>query len=244
MSPLRRITYALVVSTCVHFLFLVALSGQWGSRSGPFKVPGLLLVELIRLGSRGAEARIAPDAAAFLEEITEVKEDIHAETQPALNVERSAGEDSIPAVKRSSKRERSSVRKRNLKNGEPDGAQPTLPRTSDSDEHSDSFTRGTGADPIPGDKDIHPARCASCPQPPYPALALERGIEGEVGLSVQVLADGLVGDIFVEMSSGYPFLDEAALKGVKGWAFHPATGDGSAAASIKHVKIRFSLGMP
>jgi protein TonB len=91
---------------------------------------------------------------------------------------------------------------------------------------------------------IEPPRCASCPPPPYPAEALDRELEGEVVLSVQVLPDGRVGDIFIEQSSSYPLLDEAAMTGVKTWTFYPAYQEGSTVAAVIRARIPFRLKAP
>ena len=244
MSPLRRISYALVVSICLHFLFLVVMCGRWGSLSGPFKVPGILLVELIRLGSRGAEARVAPKITPFQEQFPQHDHNPEAKTPPALNRERSPGHESVPAKKKTSAREQSSIRAREIDPDEPEGAESSLPTVNVMEEGGNVNEIRMERPHSSTGQESHPPRCASCPQPPYPPLALERGLEGEVGLSVQVLTDGCVGDIFVETSSGYPLLDEAALKCVKGWIFHPARENGSPTSFIKRVKIRFRLGTP
>ena len=88
------------------------------------------------------------------------------------------------------------------------------------------------------------ARCADCPPPPYPDLARRRGIEGDVTLSVQVLPDGRVGDIFVLKSSGFPFLDDAALAAVKSYTFFPAGDDSGPVASTQTITVPFRLTSP
>lgn len=60
------------------------------------------------------------------------------------------------------------------------------------------------------------------PAPDYPALAQDRGLQGQVVLKVQVLATGKPATINVEKSSGHKILDDAAVKAVQGWAFEPA----------------------
>ncbi len=59
----------------------------------------------------------------------------------------------------------------------------------------------------------------------YPDEARELGIEGKVVLSLEVLADGKVGQIKVIRGLGYG-LDEAALTAMKGCLFEPATMGG------------------
>ena len=49
MSPVKRFIYALAISATVHLLLLVSIYGGGGGRSGPLRIPGLLLVELMLL---------------------------------------------------------------------------------------------------------------------------------------------------------------------------------------------------
>lgn len=58
--------------------------------------------------------------------------------------------------------------------------------------------------------------------PLYPRLAQERGYEGTVLLEVNVLPSGRSGEIRVLASSGYPILDQAAIRAVASWVFKPA----------------------
>ena len=46
----------------------------------------------------------------------------------------------------------------------------------------------------------------------YPTQAVERGIEGDVRLILKLSADGSVEEVSVAASSGYPILDNAAIK--------------------------------
>lgn len=68
-----------------------------------------------------------------------------------------------------------------------------------------------------------------------------RGQEGAVVLSLLIGADGRVRDISVQQSSGYPLLDEAAIKAVQRWHFHPATRGGVALDWQYLQPIKFSL---
>lgn len=54
--------------------------------------------------------------------------------------------------------------------------------------------------------------------PEYPAIARKRKEQGTVIVLIS-LNDGKVYDIQIEQSSGYPFLDDAALKAVQKWVF-------------------------
>jgi protein TonB len=79
------------------------------------------------------------------------------------------------------------------------------------------------------------------PRPPYPALAVRKGWEGQTILRVQVLSSGRPGSISVQTSSGRDVLDEAAIAAVKGWSFIPATQGGTAIAGWVNVPIVFRL---
>lgn len=79
------------------------------------------------------------------------------------------------------------------------------------------------------------------PPPVYPQVARQRRFEGVVLLRVLVLADGMVGELRLEKSSGHVVLDQAALKAVRGWAFAPGRRGGMPAAMEVLVPVRFAL---
>ena len=79
------------------------------------------------------------------------------------------------------------------------------------------------------------------PRPPYPALAVRKGWEGQTILRVQVLPNGRPGAVNVQTSSGRDVLDEAAIEAVKGWTFVPATQGGLAISGWVNVPIVFRL---
>jgi len=61
------------------------------------------------------------------------------------------------------------------------------------------------------------------PRPQYPRLARERGWEGAARLRIEVLANGLAGQIEVVRSSGHRILDEVSVETVRQhWKFLPA----------------------
>lgn len=78
-------------------------------------------------------------------------------------------------------------------------------------------------------------------EPEYPALARRRQQEGTVILEVLVTSEGTVGSLTVHQSSGHSLLDEAALKGVKGWRFEPGRRGATAVAMQVLVPVRFGL---
>ena len=79
------------------------------------------------------------------------------------------------------------------------------------------------------------------PAPVYPLLARQRGDEGLVVLSAEVLPTGRCGQLSVLSSSGARLLDEAALKAVRQWQFKPAKRGGQSVAVRVEIPIRFQL---
>ena len=75
----------------------------------------------------------------------------------------------------------------------------------------------------------------------YPRLALARGWEGTVLLSVRVSPDGTPIEVGVKETSGHAVLDEAAMAAVRTWQFKPARVDQEAVSSVVEVPIRFHL---
>jgi protein TonB len=64
-------------------------------------------------------------------------------------------------------------------------------------------------------------------QPEYPPASRRAGEEGTVNLQVYVLETGRAGEIKIAKSSGFPKLDEAAVKEVqRNWRFVPGKEDG------------------
>ncbi len=86
-----------------------------------------------------------------------------------------------------------------------------------------------------------PATYRDTPLPAYPPSAREQGLEGMVILSVQVGANGRVGETRVKTSSGARVLDDAALAAVKTWTFVPARQGSRAIESWVEVPVRFAL---
>lgn len=78
-------------------------------------------------------------------------------------------------------------------------------------------------------------------EPYYPAAEIRQGHEGTVVVLLHILADGRVGDVKLQRSSGYPKLDESAMREAKRWRFIPGTSDGSPQAMWKQVPITFRL---
>ncbi|MRV74410.1 TonB family protein [Duganella sp. FT92W] len=79
------------------------------------------------------------------------------------------------------------------------------------------------------------------PAPEYPALAQDRGLQGQVILKVQVLATGKPSTINIDKSSGHKILDDAAVKAVQGWAFEPARRGQTPIDGWVKVPLNFKL---
>lgn len=79
------------------------------------------------------------------------------------------------------------------------------------------------------------------PAPPYPSLSRRLREEGTVVLALLILADGTVGEIRVQTSSGYPRLDQSALETVRYWRFVPAQRGNEAIAYAYLQPLEFTL---
>jgi TonB family protein len=79
------------------------------------------------------------------------------------------------------------------------------------------------------------------PKPVYPLEARDKGYHGQVVLRVEVLSNGLVGQIEIKRSSGYAMLDQSASSAVKRWKFVPARQDGVPVTSWVNIPIKYEL---
>ncbi|RYY02955.1 MAG: energy transducer TonB [Gammaproteobacteria bacterium] len=79
------------------------------------------------------------------------------------------------------------------------------------------------------------------PAPAYPQSSRKLREEGIVLLEILVKADGSLGEIHLKKSSGYPRLDESAMRAVKNWHFVPAKRGGEAIDYVYELPIEFSL---
>lgn len=78
-------------------------------------------------------------------------------------------------------------------------------------------------------------------EPAYPSSEIRLEHEGTVLLSVYILANGRVGDVKLDKSSGYPKLDESALREARVWRFQPGSRDGTPVAMWKQLPISFRI---
>jgi protein TonB len=79
-------------------------------------------------------------------------------------------------------------------------------------------------------------------EPDYPPMSKRLGEEGSVVLELYVLEDGRVGDARLKTTSGFPRLDEAAIKHVKrAWRLMPGTKNGKPVPMWYPYKITFKI---
>ena len=78
-------------------------------------------------------------------------------------------------------------------------------------------------------------------EPVYPSQEIRLGHTGTVTLAVQVLENGRIGEVRVEQSSGFPKLDEAAVRQAARWKLKPGTRDGVPVVMWKQIPITFRL---
>ncbi len=79
------------------------------------------------------------------------------------------------------------------------------------------------------------------PPPRYPEKARRLGQEGVVMLSVKVNAEGEPESVEIKQGSGFPLLDEAAVKAVQHWVFRPASVGSVPVPSQVDIPVRFDL---
>jgi len=242
MSPWKRMAWAAVISAALHVMALVGLGGHLSGNSGRLRLPGLLFVEFIKLSGRGAEARVLDRPAPFELQTGESPEE--SEVPPALSTRPEKGEGKTRGEKTLEKEKRPSTEEQGIEDGtfyQPAAALPEV--RPEEREDGRPGNKPASPQPEPGLR-IEPPTCATCPAPHYPELARRRGLEGDVALRFQVLPDGRVGDVFVEKSSGFQVLDEAAMSAVKSWTFFPATEHGEPVTFTQTRIFHFRMRAP
>jgi len=83
-------------------------------------------------------------------------------------------------------------------------------------------------------------RAIFAPDPTYTAEARQKGITGEVSLTLEVLPDGTTNNIRVVKSLD-PGLDQSAVETVAHWRFQPAAKSGIPVSAKINVRVRFHL---
>lgn len=118
---------------------------------------------------------------------------------------------------------------------------PTIPQKN---VRGDGSSIAPGTDPVttnPQPGLLAKANYLKNPEPPYPAQARRRGQEGLVILEVRVTRLGRASEISMKQSSGFPLLDDAAIKAVREWEFDPAKVGVMPVESRIEVPVRFRL---
>ncbi len=79
-------------------------------------------------------------------------------------------------------------------------------------------------------------------QPPYPTVSKRLGEEGVVTLQLYVTKNGRVSEAKVQKSSGFPRLDEAAVReALRNWRFIPAKRGDETIDAWYSINVRFEL---
>jgi protein TonB len=78
-------------------------------------------------------------------------------------------------------------------------------------------------------------------QAEYPEAAKNRKEEGIVKLDVYVLSDGTVSQVKVNQSSGFPTLDDAAMRAALEWRVFPGTVNGRPIDMWGEFSVSFKL---
>jgi protein TonB len=84
-------------------------------------------------------------------------------------------------------------------------------------------------------------RILSKVEPTYPESARRAGQEGTAVVRIQILANGLPGDVTINTTSGYDLLDDAAVAAVQKWRFIPAKSQESGASIMCYTTMPVSF---
>lgn len=96
--------------------------------------------------------------------------------------------------------------------------------------------KGTGSGSGKRGSVVRP-RILSKVEPTYPEGARKAGLEGTTVVRIQILANGLPGDVSINTTSGHDMLDEAAIAAVRKWRFIPAKSQESGASMMCYITM-------
>ncbi|MCR5840228.1 MAG: TonB family protein [Kiritimatiellae bacterium] len=119
-------------------------------------------------------------------------------------------------------------------------ARPARESTSDEVAQAPS-TAGSAAQAPKQAKIDAPPKPHKTIKPDYPKGARQRGEQGDVVLEIRVNAAGIVDRVDIVSPSGFPELDEAAVRAARAARFTPAKSGGSAVASTARLTLTFKL---
>jgi TonB family protein len=115
--------------------------------------------------------------------------------------------------------------------------------TPGSKDTADKTGKSTGAEPLPAiryqDFGLQQTKINMRVDPVYPELAKRARVSGKVILIFSIDEDGNVLD--VRVSSGHPFLNDAAINAVKRWKFSPTLLSGDPVPVSATVAVIFDL---
>ena len=120
-------------------------------------------------------------------------------------------------------------------------AEPSTPAAEGQAKAAETAIESPAAPAIADTEPDYKASYLNNPPPAYPMVARRNGLQGRVLLNVEVLADGICGQINIHKSSGYAMLDNAALQTVRTWRFMPARQAGRAVDKWFMIPVQFSL---
>ncbi len=86
---------------------------------------------------------------------------------------------------------------------------------------------------------VQQARLISQPRPIYPPLAKQARIQGTVRLQAIIAKDGSIAQL--EVLSGHPLLQQAALQAVGQWRYQPTLLNGEPVEVVTTVEVVFTL---
>lgn len=145
---------------------------------------------------------------------------------------------------------------------QPPESQSSPEQPEESDEDPSDFTQNESANNTPSDKTLAQPEDGAAPQsdadelakgikglprmssgvrPIYPIGARHRGEQGNVTLRLRVGADGKILDAVVAQSSGYPELDQSAIKAIRRARFMPGRKNGVPVESESSLTFSFQL---
>lgn len=104
-------------------------------------------------------------------------------------------------------------------------------------------TARIAADPSvePLRQEFTPARRLTDEKPEYPQELRARSVEGDVGLQVELDAQGLITEVTVVASSGFPAFDASAVASARRATYEAAKLNGVAVAQVLRFTVRFRL---
>lgn len=88
---------------------------------------------------------------------------------------------------------------------------------------------------------VNPRRPMPITNDDYPPQSRRLGEEGVTQVRLYVLADGSIGDVQVVKSSGFPRLDEQAVKKLKRWRVNPGTEDGKPVPMWMELNVKWQI---